>query len=112
MTDESSSQPDKKQEIKKKTADTQQTTPLQNTQAFYGIPVKVSAVLGSTQIPVHDFLNLNQGSLITLDRQQGEGVDVYVNDQPVARGELVKVGDHLGIKLTDILHRPVIKESA
>ena len=70
-------------------------------EAVYDIPVKVSAILGKTK--VSQLLKLNKGAIIELDRKVGEAIDIYVNNNLVARGEVVVVDDKLGITMTEIV---------
>jgi flagellar motor switch protein FliN/FliY len=72
-------------------------------EAVYDVPVKVSAVLGTTQMQVKNLLRLGRGAVIDLDRKVGEPVDIYVNNRLVARGEVVVVDDRLGITMTEII---------
>ena len=72
-------------------------------EAVYDIPVKVSAILGKTQIKVSQLMKLNKGAIIELDRKVGEAIDIYVNNNLVARGEVVVVDDKLGITMTEIV---------
>lgn len=72
-------------------------------EAVYDIPVKVSAILGKTRMKVSQLMNLNKGAIIELDRKVGEAIDVYVNNNLVARGEVVVVDDKLGITMTEIV---------
>jgi flagellar motor switch protein FliN/FliY len=72
-------------------------------EAVYDIPVKVSAILGKTQMKVSNLLKLNKGAIIELDRKVGEAIDIYVNNNLVARGEVVVVDDKLGITMTEIV---------
>lgn len=72
-------------------------------EAVYEIPVKVSAVLGKTKMKVSQLMNLNKGAIIELDRKVGEAIDVYVNNNLVARGEVVVVDDKLGITMTEVV---------
>jgi flagellar motor switch protein FliN/FliY len=67
------------------------------------IHVKISAVLGKTNMSVNDVLKLGRGAVIELERKVGEPVDVYLNDRLVARGEVVVVDDKLGITMTEII---------
>lgn len=67
------------------------------------IPVHISMVVGSTQISIRNLLQLNQGSVIELDRLAGEPLDVMVNDTLVAHGEVVVVNEKFGIRLTDVI---------
>jgi flagellar motor switch protein FliN len=72
-------------------------------EAVYDIPVRVSTVLGKSTMQVHEILKLGRGAVVKLDRKVGEAVDIYVNDRLVARGEIVMVGDRLGITMTEII---------
>lgn len=72
-------------------------------EAVYNIPVKVSAVLGKTNMKVSNLMKLNKGAIIELDRKVGEAIDIYVNNSLVARGEVVVVDEKLGITMTEIV---------
>ena len=72
-------------------------------EAVYDIPVKVSAILGKTRMKVSQLMNLNKGAIIEVDRKVGEAIDIYVNNNLVARGEVVVVDDKLGITMTEIV---------
>ena len=72
-------------------------------EAVYEIPVKVSAILGKTSMKVSQLMKLNKGAIIELDRKVGEAIDIYVNNNLVARGEVVVVDDKLGITMTEIV---------
>jgi flagellar motor switch protein FliN/FliY len=67
------------------------------------IPVNISMVVGSTQINIRNLLQLNQGSVIELDRLAGEPLDVMVNNTLLAHGEVVVVNEKFGIRLTDVI---------
>jgi len=68
----------------------------------HNIAVKVSVVLGTTDLPVRQLIRLGRGAVLELNRKVGEDVDIYVNDRLVARGEIVSLGDKLGVTLTEI----------
>jgi len=72
-------------------------------EAVFDVPVRVSAVLGHSQMPVSDLLKLDAGRVLELDRKVGEAIDVYVNDRLVARGEVVLVEEKLGVTMTEII---------
>ena len=59
--------------------------------------------LGKTKMKVSQLLKLNKGAIIELDRKVGEAIDIYVNNNLVARGEVVVVDDKLGITMTEIV---------
>ena len=71
--------------------------------AVFDVPVKVSAVLGRSQMEVSDLLKLNEGTIVELDRKVGGPIDVYINDRLVARGEVVIVENRLGVTMTEII---------
>lgn len=67
------------------------------------IPLDVRVELGQTRMLINDLLQLGQGSVVELNRQVGDQVDVLISDKLVARGEVVVVEDKFGIRLTDII---------
>lgn len=76
-------------------------------EAVYDIPVRVSAVLGETQMEINKLLKLGRGAVVVLDRKIGEAIDIYVNERLVARGEVVIADeDKLGVTMTEIVKLP------
>ncbi len=67
------------------------------------IPVTVAMEIGRTRLSIRNLLQLNQGSIVELDRLAGEPMDVLVNGTLVAHGEVVVVNDKFGIRLTDVI---------
>lgn len=67
------------------------------------IPVTISMEVGNSSIPIRNLLQLNQGSVIELDRLAGEPLDVLVNGMLIAHGEVVMVNEKFGIRLTDVI---------
>ncbi|MGH1472219.1 MAG: flagellar motor switch protein FliN [Cellvibrionaceae bacterium] len=67
------------------------------------IPVNMSMEVGSTSITIRNLLQLNQGSVIELDRLAGEPLDVLVNGMLIAHGEVVVVNEKFGIRMTDVI---------
>ena len=67
------------------------------------IPVTISMEVGRSQISIRNLLQLNQGSVVELDRVAGEPLDVLVNGTLIAHGEVVVVNDKFGIRLTDVI---------
>lgn len=72
-------------------------------EAVFDVPVRVSVVLGRTRMPVSSLLKMDVGTVVELDRQVGEAIDIYVNDRLVARGEIVLVENRLGVTMTEII---------
>src|SRR5687768_6120423 len=67
------------------------------------VPVTLSMEVGRTRIPIRNLLQLNQGSVVELDRAAGEPLDVFVNGTLVAHGEVVVVNEKFGIRITDVV---------
>lgn len=66
------------------------------------IPVDVSLRVGSTTISIRDLVSLVEGSVVALDRNAGEPMDVLVNGTLIAHGEIVVVDENFGVRLTDV----------
>lgn len=67
------------------------------------IPLRVSVELGRTKILVQDLLNLHKGSVVELNKLAGDTLEVLVNDQVVAKGEVIVVNEKFGLRLTEIV---------
>ncbi len=75
----------------------------QKLDSILDIPVTISMEVGRSQISIRNLLQLNQGSVVELDRIAGEPLDVMVNGTLIAHGEVVVVNDKFGIRLTDVI---------
>jgi len=67
------------------------------------VPVNVSLRVGSTEISIRDLVKFVEGSVIALDRDAGEPMDVLVNGTLIAQGEIVVVDDRFGVRLTEVI---------
>jgi len=74
-----------------------------NLDVIMDIPVTISMEIGQTKLNIRNLLQLNQGSVIELDRLAGEPLDVLVNGTLIAHGEVVVVNEKFGIRLTDVI---------
>ena len=74
-----------------------------NLDVILDVPVTISMEIGRTRINIRNLLQLNQGSVVELDRLAGEPMDVLVNGTLIAHGEVVVVNDKFGIRLTDVI---------
>ncbi len=74
-----------------------------NLEGILDIPVTISMEIGRTNINIRNLLQLNQGSVVELDRLAGEPMDVLVNGTLIAQGEVVVVNEKFGIRLTDVI---------
>jgi flagellar motor switch protein FliN/FliY len=88
-----------------KLADTSTQAPAEenNLDVILDIPVTVSMEIGRTNISIRNLLQLQQGSVVELDRLAGEPMDVLINGTLVAHGEVVVVNEKFGIRLTDVI---------
>ena len=69
------------------------------------IPVTISVEIGRTKINIRNLLQLQQGSVVELDRLAGEPLDVFVNKTLVAHGEVVVVNEKFGVRITDVISK-------
>jgi len=74
-----------------------------NLDVVLDIPVTLSMEVGRSRLSIRNLLQLNQGSVVELNRATGEPLDVYVNGTLVAHGEVVVVNEKFGIRLTDVI---------
>lgn len=74
-----------------------------NMDVILDVPVTLSMEIGRTLISIRHLLQLNQGSVVELDRLAGEPMDVLVNGTLIAHGEVVVVNEKFGIRLTDVI---------
>jgi flagellar motor switch protein FliN/FliY len=72
-------------------------------EAVYGIPIEITAVLGTATLQVSQILKLGRGAVVELDRKVGEPVEIHANNRLVAKGEVVVVEDHLGVQMTEVV---------
>ena len=74
-----------------------------NLDVVLDIPVTLSMEVGRSRISIRNLLQLNQGSVVELERSTGEPLDVYVNGTLVAHGEVVVINEKFGIRMTDVI---------
>jgi len=67
------------------------------------VTVRVQACLGEVEMQVRDLLQINAGSVVTLERQVGVPVDMYLRGTRFATGQLVVVGQNIGVRIKEIL---------
>lgn len=74
-----------------------------NLDVILDVPVTLSLEVGRARIPIRNLLQLNQGSVVELERAASDPLDVYVNGTLIAHGEVVVVNDRFGVRLTDVV---------
>lgn len=79
----------------------------ENLDLIMGVPLEISVEIGRTKKNVREILEYNKGSLIVLDKLAGEQVDIYVNGQCIAKGDVVVVDDNFGVRITEVLRKNI-----
>lgn len=82
-----------------------------NQEMLMKVPLEVSVEIGRTKRLVRDILEFTQGTLVVLDKMAGEQVDLFVNGQCIAKGDIVVVEDNFGIRITEIVSKEINPES-
>ena len=67
------------------------------------VPLEITVELGQARRTIRELLELGQGSILHLTRHAGEPVDVLVNGQHIARGEVVVIDENFGIRVTEVV---------
>jgi flagellar motor switch protein FliN/FliY len=74
-----------------------------NLQLLMGVPLQISVEIGTTKKRVKEILGFAQGTIIELERQAGAPVDVVVNGNLIARGDVVVIDDNFAVRITEII---------
>ena len=72
-------------------------------EALLDVNVEITAVLGTSMMPISQILKLGRGAVVELNRSVGEDIEVHANNRMVAHGEVVVIEDRLGVNLTNIV---------
>ncbi|WP_425229121.1 flagellar motor switch protein FliN [Sphingomonas sp.] len=75
-----------------------------NFRLLQDVDVKLTVEIGSTELTLRELLALGESSVIELDRQANELLDVFVNGTLIGRGEVVTVGDRFGVRMTELVN--------
>jgi flagellar motor switch protein FliN/FliY len=73
-----------------------------NLDVILDVPFHLSVELGVARLPMRDVLQLGPGSVVQLDTPAEEPVNLFVNGKLVARGDVVVVDDHFGVKIKEV----------
>lgn len=74
-----------------------------NLKLLMGVPLEITVEIGSAKRKVKDILDFTQGTIIELERQAGAPVDVVVNGNLIARGDVVVIDDNFAVRITEIV---------
>lgn len=75
---------------------------LENVDLLLGVPLHLSVVVGTCTMSIGEILKLGTGSVVELDRDVTQPVDLLVNDRPIARGEIVAIDEAFGLRITEL----------
>ena len=74
-----------------------------NLDHFGGVSLRISVEVGSASIPLSEVLSLAEGSVVELDRQANDVLDIFANGTLIAKGEIVTVDSRYGVRVTDVV---------
>lgn len=74
-----------------------------NLQLLMGVPLDISVEIGTAKRKVKDILEFTQGTIIELERQAGAPVDIIVNGNLIAKGDIVVIDDNFAVRITEIM---------
>ena len=77
--------------------------PTTDMEALMDVEVEITAVLGTSMMPISQILKLGRGAVVELNRGVGEDIEVHANNRVVAKGEVIVVDDRLGVTMTEII---------
>ncbi len=83
--------------------DTPEMPAARNYKLLADIPLRLSVEVGSTSLRLSELLDLSEGSVVELDRQASELLDILVNGTLVAKGEVVTINGRFGIRVVDVV---------
>ncbi|GAP07917.1 MAG TPA: flagellar motor switch protein FliN [Anaerolinea thermolimosa] len=76
---------------------------LGNIDLLLDVPLRITVELGRTRLQLRQVIELQQGSVIELDRLAGDPVDIFINERLFARGEVIVVDDKFGVRITELI---------
>lgn len=74
-----------------------------NLDVILNLDLEIRVELGKTHKSVRDILEMGSGSVLELNKLNGEPVDLLVNSKSFAKGEMIVIGENFGVRVTDIL---------
>ena len=90
-------------EAPQKASDKRDASQTANLDLLAGVSLRVSVEVGSTSISLADVMNLGEGSVLELDRQANDPLDIFANGTLIAKGEVVTVDGRYGIRVTEVV---------
>lgn len=81
------------------------SAPIDSVSLILDVPMDITVLLGGARKTVKEILSLSQGSVVELDRQSGEPVDILVNGKLLARGEVVVIDENFGVRVSEVVSK-------
>lgn len=82
-----------------------------NLDLIMNVPLNVSIEVGKTKKKIKDIMDFSQGTVLELEKQAGAPVDIIVNGQLIARGDVVVIDDNFAVRVTGIVNREELMET-
>ena len=79
--------------------------PAEKTPAIHEVSLEAYAILGTASMPVSQLLRMGRGAVVELETGLGDEIEMRINDQLVAKGEVVVVEDRIAIEISEIVKR-------
>jgi len=89
--------------IEHQTADMQGGGQTANLEAIMHVPLEISVELGRVKMPLHQIARMNKGMVIELNKEANAEVQILANGSIFAKGEVVSIGDKLGVRITEVV---------
>ena len=84
---------------------------LKNIAKVANVEVTLSAELGRTKLQLKDAIEYDSGSIIVLDKNENDSIDIFVNDILIAKGKIVAIEDSYGIKIVEIVENNKLEKN-
>lgn len=81
-----------------------------NMDLLMDVPLNVSVEIGKTRRKMKEILSFTQGTVIPIDKQAGAPVDIIVNGQLIARGDVVVIDDNFGVRITELVNKDIVEK--
>ncbi len=81
----------------------EESASMQNLDIVMDLPMEVNVQIGKTKKRIREIVEFTQGSIIELDKQAGDPVDIIVNNELIARGDVIVIDDIFGVRITEIV---------
>ena len=102
MTMQDETATDENEQVESETQKSERAS-VENLRVLENIDVKLTVEVGNAEIKIRDLLRLNEGSIVELDRLAGDPLDILVNGTMIAQGEVVMVGERIGVRFSEIV---------